>query len=97
MRTMTFELDQFQPWPELAVYVYGVATLSYEIDPGDAYSGCPRGVTYPTVESITIEAHLAKDAPQTIDKGHPLFAPICYILEQTDYAIDAIRRHDEQS
>ena len=94
MRTIDFDLDEFKPWPALSVYVYGVATLSYEIEPGDAYSGCPRGVTYPTVEKLTI---LAINEPIEITDAHPLYKPICYILEQTDYAIDAIRRHDEQN
>ena len=97
MRVMEFDLDEFKPWPALSVYVYGVATLSYEIEPGDAYSGCPRGVTYPTVETLTIYGDSTKDDAQAIDEYHPLYKPICHILEQTDYAIDAIRRHDEQS
>ena len=96
MRVMDFDLDEFKPWPALSVYVYGVATLSYEIEPGDAYSGCPRGVTYPTVESLYIHSDTI-DEPVQITDAHPLYKPICYILEQTDYAIDAIRRHDEQS
>jgi len=97
MRTMEFDLDEFRPWPQLAVYVYGKATLSYEVDPGDAYSGCPGGVTYPTVESLFIYSDLAIDEPVQITDAHPLYKPICYILEQTDYTIDAIRRHDEES
>jgi hypothetical protein len=96
MRTIDFDLDEFKPWPALSVYVYGVATLSYEIEPGDAYSGYPRGVTYPTVESLYIASDTI-DEPVQITDAHPLYKPICYILEQTDYAIDAIRRHDEQS
>jgi len=96
MRVMEFDLDEFRPWPQLAVYVHGKATLSYEIDPGDPDVGYRRGVTYPTVESLYIYSDTI-DEPVGISEAHPLYKPICYILEQTDYAIDAIRRHDEES
>lgn len=88
MRTIKIELDEFQPWPGICVYVYGWAEISYEYEPGDPDVGYRGGVTYPTVESITIEAHLAKDQAQTIDKNHPLFAPIAKIIETTDYAFE---------
>ena len=88
MRTIEIDLDQFQPWPEICVYVYGKATISYEYEPDDPDVGYRGGVTYPTVESITIEAHLSKDTAQTIGPDHPMFAPIAKILETTDYAVE---------
>jgi len=90
-----FELDEFKPWPTLSVYVYGMATLSYEYEPDDPDVGYRGGITYPTLESLTIYGDSTKDDSQVITDDHPLWHPISVILERTDYAVDACADHYE--
>lgn len=76
MAHFEYELDEFQPFPGLAVYVYGEATITYQWEGRDRDTGDGAGPYDIEVESIEIGPDLAKDKKTPIDRKHPLWDAI---------------------
>ena len=75
-----YELDEFQPWPGMAIYAYGVATISYKWEGRDRDTGDDGGPYDIELEHLTIYPDKAKDAPHAICQDAALFAQIESIL-----------------
>jgi hypothetical protein len=80
MNTFTYDFDELQPWPGLAVYCYGSAEISYGWEGPDREVGYRGGPYDIEVESITLDAPL--------DRAHPLYALIVAQLETSDHVAE---------
>lgn len=87
---ITYELDEFQPWPELSIYVYGNAEISYRWDKGDRDIGEWPGPCDIELHWLEINGHTG-DARHEIDKAHPLFKAIENALIENESVWDACR------
>ena len=86
----TYELDEFQPWPGLAVYVYGNAEISYNWQGRDRDTG--EGAGPYDIELHYLEIHGDKNGEtHKIDKAHPLFKAIEAALIENPHVWDACR------
>ena len=94
MAHFTYELDEFRPWPALAVYVYGEAVITYNRegpDPDVGYRGGPYDIE---VESITINGH--RDGSETLAFDDPLYKAIESRLLASDCVVaSCIEDHEE--
>ena len=75
-----YELDEFQPWPGLAVYAYGVATISYKWEGRDRDTGDDGGPYDIELEHLTISADKAREPDRAVEQTDPLFRQIEAIL-----------------
>lgn len=91
----TYELDEFQPWPGLAIYVYGNAEISYRWDGRDRETGDWPGPFDIELHYLEINDHRT-DAKHVIDKTNPLFAAIEHALQTNPAVYDACRDDYEE-
>jgi hypothetical protein len=75
-----YELDEFQPWPGLAIYAYGVATITYKWEGRDRDTGDDGGPYDIELQHLTISADKAKAPDYAIEQTDPLFERIEAIL-----------------
>jgi len=75
-----YELDEFQPWPGLAVYAYGVATISYKWEGRDRDTGDDGGPYDIELQHLTIRADKAREPDRAIEQTDPLFRQIEAVL-----------------
>jgi hypothetical protein len=75
-----YDLDEFQPWPGMAIYAYGVATLSYSWEGRDRDTGDDGGPYDIELQHLTISADKARAPDHCIEQTDPLFARIEAIL-----------------
>lgn len=86
----TYELDEFQPWPGLAIYVYGNAEISYNWQGRDRDIGEWPGPC--DIELHLLEIEGSSPGPRhVIDKDHPLFKAIENALVENPHVWDACR------
>jgi len=76
MAHFEYELDEFQPWPGMAVYVYGVAVITYQWEGRDRDTGEGAGPYDIEVEAIEIYGDSVKDKNHALDHKHPLWDAI---------------------
>ena len=88
MNTFTYYFDELKPWPDLAVYCYGEAVISYGWEGPDREVGYRGGPYDIEVESITLDAPL--------DRAHPLYALIVAQLETSDHVAEKCVEHYEE-
>ena len=92
-----YELDEFQPWPNMAVYVYGNAQISYKWEPADPSTGYRGGPYDIELQSLSIRGHLAGNPSYNICHPDPLFAAVEKAIQTNDYVIDAcVADHAEE-
>ena len=82
MNTFTYDFDELQPWPGLAVYCYGSAEISYGWEGPDRDVGYRGGPYDIEVESITV-------GPEPMPKTHPLYEAIESYLQNSDHVIQS--------
>ena len=75
-----YELDEFQPWPGMAIYAYGVATISYKWEGRDRDTGDDGGPYDIELQHLTISADKAREPDHCIEQTDPLFERIEAIL-----------------
>jgi hypothetical protein len=80
MNTFTYYFDELKPWPDLAVYCFGEAVITYGWEGPDREVGYRGGPYDIEVESITLDAPL--------DRTHPLYALIVAQLETSDHVAE---------
>lgn len=96
MAHFIYELDEFQPWPGLAVYVYGEAVITYKWEGRDRDTGEPGGPYDIEVESIWINGDSVNDENTQLDYSGALYWAIEHRLSQSDHVIArAIADHEE--
>ena len=96
MSWFVYELDEFQPWPGLSVYVYGQATIAYNWEGRDRDTGEWPGPCDIEVESITIYAHTNGRNNEPLAHDDPLYRAIESRLLASDSVIAAcIEDHDQ--
>ena len=85
MQYYEFEFDELRVIPGADVFAYGKATIEYEIEPDDAYTGYRGGICW-SVEGITLygpgtlgDVVLAED--------HPLYDLICKALRDNEHRV----------
>jgi len=91
-----YELDEFRPWPNMAVYLYGTAEISYKwesADPSTGYRGGPYDIE---LQSLSISGHLAGNPSYNICHPDPLFAAVEAAIQNNDYVIQACINDHEQ-
>jgi hypothetical protein len=93
MKTFDYELDEFQPLPGHALYVYGHATIEYTWERGDPDAGVPSGAALVQVTDIWIDAHLKDGKPLQVLPNGFLFALISHALLESDHVLDTARKH----
>lgn len=86
----TYELDEFRPWPELSIYVYGSAEVSYNWEAGDRDIGEWPGPCDIELHYLEINNH-KDDTRHVIAKDHPLFKAIENALVENPSVWDACR------
>ena len=87
MAHFTYELDEFRPWPALAVYVYGEAVVTYTWEKGDRNIGEWPGPSDIEIESISINGH--RDGRETLTHDDPLYKAIEARLLMSDHVIQS--------
>jgi len=88
MSHFTYYFDELKPWPDLAVYCYGEAVISYGWEGPDREVGYRGGPYDIEVESVTLDAPL--------DRQHPLYALIVAQLEASDHVAEKCVEDYEQ-
>ena len=92
-----YELDEFQPWPNMAVYVYGEAQISYKWEGPDRDTGYRGGPYDIELQSLSIHGHLAGNPSYNICHPDPLFAAVEAAIQNNDHVIQAcIDDHAEE-
>lgn len=94
-RYMTYELDEFRPWADLSIYVYGNAEISYRWDGRDRETGDWPGPADIELHYLEINDHKT-DAKHVIDKTNPLFTAIEHALQTHSSVYDACRDDYEE-
>lgn len=82
MNHIVYELDEFEPWPGQACYIYGTAVISYqweEPDPDVGYRGGPSNLT---LQSLVISGD---KAPLIIPYGSQFFDVVARALAASDH------------
>jgi hypothetical protein len=92
-----YELDEFQPWPGMAIYAYGVATISYKWEGRDRDTGDDAGPYDIELEHLTISADKAKEPDRCIEQTHPLFLAVEAAIQSDDHVIQACIDDYEQN
>ena len=87
MSHFTYELDEYQPWPGMACYVYGNATICYTWEGRDRDTGEPAGPGEIWVEDINIEGHIDRVDWQPLDSAHPLYKALEKALLTDDHVV----------
>lgn len=96
MSWFIYELDEFQPWPGLSVYVYGQATIAYSWEGRDRDTGEWPGPCDIEVEEIKIHGSTNEDDWAVLWPDHPLYKPILDALLTSDHVVAAcIEDHDQ--
>lgn len=91
---IVYELDEFRPWPELSIYVYGSAEISYRWEKGDRDVGEWPGPCDIELHLLEINDHEFATW-HVIDKAHPLFKAIETALQDNPSVWDACRNDYE--
>lgn len=81
MSQFTYYFDELKPWPDLAVYCYGEAVITYRWVGRDRDTG-----EWPGPEDIEIQS-ISLDAP--LDRAHPLYDLIEAQLNASDHVTQA--------
>lgn len=89
MAHFEYELDEFQPWPGMAVYVYGVAVITYQWEGRDRDTGESAGPYDIEVEAIEIYGDSVKDKNHALDYTHYLYRAIEEQLCQSRHVVAA--------
>lgn len=87
MAHFEYELDEFQPWPGMAVYVYGVATITYQWEGRDRDTGESAGPYDIEVESIEIYGDSKNDENFSLHHDHPLYKAIEEQIGQSRHVV----------
>lgn len=93
-RYTTYELDEFRPWPELSIYVYGNAEISYRWDKGDRDIGEWPGPCDIELHYLEINDH-KDDTRHEIKRDSALFNAIEKALIENESIWDACRNDHE--
>jgi len=72
---ITYTFEELRPYKDHMLFVEGEAEISWEVDDGDAYSGCPGGIIY-SVNSIVIYNIKKGESPLNLDGSNPLYGLI---------------------
>ena len=92
-----YELDEFQAWPGMAIYVNGEAQISYKWEPADPSTGYRGGPVDIELQHLSIYSHLVMEPDHAIEQTHPLFAAVEAAIQTNDYVIDAcVADHAEE-
>lgn len=95
MAYITYELDEYQPWPGLALYCYGEATITYQWEGRDRDTGDDGGPYDIELESLLISNDKGGGFSH-IDHKHPLFDALEAQLCVDRHVVEAcIRDHND--
>lgn len=84
-----YELDQFQPWRKMAVYVYGKAQISYNWEGRDRDTGYRGGPCDIELQNLVINSHAHGDPDYIIESTDPLFIAIENAIATDDHVIQS--------
>lgn len=82
MNHIIYELDEFQPWPGHACYIYGTAVVTYDWEapePDVGYRGGPANLT---LQSLVISGD---KEPLIIPHGSQFFDVVARALANDDH------------
>lgn len=82
MSHIVYELDEFQPWPGQACYIYGTAVISYEYEEPDHSVGYRGGPANLTLQSLVISGD---KEPLIIPHGTQFFDVVDRALAASDH------------
>lgn len=82
MRYIIYTLDEFEPWPEQACYIYGSAMLTYEWDDADPSTGWRGGPVDIKLQSLVISGN---GESMVVPYGSQLFDAAAAVLEKSDH------------
>ena len=82
MNHIIYELDEFQPWPGHACYIYGTAVISYEYEKPDPDVGCLGGVGGFELQSLVISV---SSSTLIIPYGTQFFDVVARALASDDH------------
>lgn len=90
----TYELDEFQPWPGLAIYVYGNAEISYNWEGRDRDTGESAGPYDIELHYLEIQGDKSGETHK-INCDSALFKAIEAALVENPHVWDACRDDHE--
>lgn len=90
----TYELDEFQPWPGLAIYVYGNAEISYNWEGRDRDTGEGAGPYDIELHCLEIQGDKSGETHK-INCDSALFKAIEAALIENPHVWDACRNDYE--
>ena len=82
MNHIVYELDEFQPWPGQACYIYGTAVISYEYEKPDPDVGYRGGPSNLTLQSLVISGD---KEPLIIPHGSQFFDVVARALAVSEH------------
>ena len=82
MSYIIYELDEFQPWPGQACYLYGSAMLTYDWDRPDPSTGWRGGPVKIRLQSLVISG---EGESMSIPYGSHLFDVAAQTLEASEH------------
>lgn len=82
MNHIVYELDEFQPWPGQACYIYGTAVISYQWEEPDHSVGYRGGVCGFELQSLVISGD---KEPLIIPYGSQFFDVVDRALAASDH------------
>lgn len=85
MNHIIYELDEFQPWPRQACYLYGSATITYKWSPADPSTGWRGGPVDITLQSLVISGDAES---MTVPPDSQLFDAVARVLEKSDHVAE---------
>lgn len=87
-----YELDEFQPWPGQACYLYGTAMLTYKWEKPDPSIGWRGGPTNIRLQSLVISGD---GESMIVPRGSHLFDAAASTLEASDFvAAQCVKDHE---
>ena len=96
MQQYEYEFEELRIIPGVDVLAFGKATLEYEVEPDDAYTGYRGGVAW-SVESIILYGSSTKSGDFYVPKDHFLYETICQALREHEYRINEKLEDDYNS
>ena len=86
MQYYEYEFEELRIIPGVDVLAFGKATIEYEVEPDDAYTGYRGGICW-DVDSITLYGSSTKHGDMILAKDHPVYDLICKALREKEYRL----------
>ena len=87
MQQYEYEFEELRIIPGVDVLAYGKATLEYEVEPDDAYTGYRGGICWDVI-GITLYGSSTKSGDMVLPEDHPVYDLICKALREKEYRIN---------